>query len=397
MRKERKNGMVCYGMVRRDLLRGDFYEAVSIQPQQQNKDMSDILTVGLGERTYPIHIKQKGLLEKVGVSLAGMNIAKRFCIISDSTVAPLFCNCLEESFFQASLPVERLRFSAGEQSKNLATVEELCRGLARLGFDRRDALVALGGGVTGDITGFVAAIYMRGIPFVQVPTTLLAQVDSSVGGKTGVDIPEGKNLIGAFYQPKAVYIDTDVLRYLPDSELANGLAEVIKYSVIQDLDFFSFLTDNRAEIMGRSPDILAAVIRTCCAIKAQVVAADEKETDHRRILNFGHTIGHAVEAVSEYKLAHGQAVAMGMVAACRLAVQRGMFAVADAENVAQLIKGCGLPTSIPVGFDREKMVALLRTDKKTVAGRPVFILPTAIGKVSVVDDISDAEIMAVLN
>lgn len=359
--------------------------------------MSDILTVGLGERTYPIHIEQKGLLEKVGVSLAGMNIAKRFCIISDSTVAPLFCKCLEESFLQASLPVERLRFSAGEQSKNLATVEELCRGLARLGFDRRDALVALGGGVTGDITGFVAAIYMRGIPFVQVPTTLLAQVDSSVGGKTGVDIPEGKNLIGAFYQPKAVYIDTDVLRYLPDSELANGLAEVIKYSVIQDLDFFSFLTDNRAEIMGRSPDILAAVIRTCCAIKAQVVAADEKETDHRRILNFGHTIGHAVEAVSEYKLAHGQAVAMGMVAACRLAVQRGMFAVADAKNVAQLIKGCGLPTSIPVGFDREKMVALLRTDKKTVAGRPVFILPTAIGKVSVVDDISDAEIMAVLN
>lgn len=359
--------------------------------------MPDILTVGLEERTYSIHIEKSGLLAKVGLSLAGMGIAKRFCIISDSTVAPLFSGRLEESFLQASLPVERLQFPAGEQSKNLATVEGLCRSLAQLGFDRKDALVALGGGVTGDITGFVAAMYMRGIPFVQVPTTLLAQVDSSVGGKTGVDIPEGKNLVGSFYQPKAVYIDTDVLRHLPDGELANGLAEVIKYSVIQDRDFFSFLMGNRTEILRRSPDTLVEVIRTCCAIKAQVVAADEKETDRRRILNFGHTIGHAVEAVSGYRLAHGQAVAMGMVAACRLAVQRGMLDVADADNVAQLIKGFGLPTAIPAGYDREKMVALLRTDKKTVGGNPVFILPTAIGKVAVVGDISDAEVMAVLN
>jgi len=347
--------------------------------------------VGLDERSYPIRIG-RGQLAGIGEDLRRRAIGKRFIVIADSTVARLYGGEVLASLRDAGFVPDIVSFPAGEQSKTLATIADLASRLARLGVDRKDALVALGGGVTGDITGFLAASYMRGIPFVQVPTTLLAQVDSSVGGKTGVDIPEGKNLVGAFYQPRAVYIDTGVLRTLPAAELLNGIAEVIKYGVIYDADFFAYLEENRQAILDVDLSVLAAVVKTCCAIKAAVVEKDERESDVRRILNFGHTIGHAVEADSGYELPHGSAVAIGMVAAGRIALAKDVFPKDELDRLRCLIADFGLPTVIPPGSDPEVLKRYLLTDKKTVGGRPFFVLPERIGRVVVTDDV-DPEII----
>jgi len=342
--------------------------------------------VGLGERAYPIII-DSGLLHRVGSELVSLGIAKRYAIISDQNVAELYGQALLDSCRNAGLDCPLITFPSGENNKNLSVVGELASKLAGLGFDRKDGLIALGGGVTGDITGFLAAIYMRGIPFVQIPTTLLAQVDSSVGGKTGVDIPEGKNLVGVFYQPRSVFIDTDVLAALPREELLNGLAEVIKYSVIYDATFFEFLATKRERILQLDQETLEKVIMRCCSIKAEVVAADEREADLRRILNYGHTLGHAVEAASDFAIAHGQAVAIGMVAAADLAVAKMLLVEEEAARIRQLIRDYGLPVSIPRGLDLASIKGFLKTDKKAVAGRPFFVLPTAIGKVVITDEV----------
>jgi 3-dehydroquinate synthase len=353
------------------------------------------IRVGLGDRAYDILIKN-GMFMAIGADLKQRAIAKRYVVVADSQVAELFGGTLMVSLAEAGVPAEIITFPRGEESKHLATVAELASKLAQMGLDRKDALIALGGGVTGDITGFLAAIYMRGIPFVQIPTTLLAQVDSSVGGKTGVDIPEGKNLVGAFYQPRCVYIDSSVLMSLSSAELLNGLAEVIKYGVIYDAEFFRYLADQRQAILARDLAVLDQVIARCCAIKAAVVAADEREVDLRRILNFGHTIGHAVEAASHYNLAHGMAVGLGMVAACRLAVGKGMFPQAQADAVCQLIADYGLPTEIPGEFSSPQIRAFLKTDKKTVGGRLCFVLPTEIGKVVITDEVHETLIDDIL-
>ena len=344
------------------------------------------LTVGLEERSYPIIIKQ-GLLDEIGSELQRNPFAKRYAIIADDDVAALFAERLLASLSNNGIEAEIITFPHGEGSKNLATVAELSSKLARLGFDRKDGLLALGGGVTGDITGFVAACYMRSIPFAQIPTTLLSQVDSSVGGKTGVDIPEGKNLIGAFYQPKAVYIDSQILQQLPQSEFLNGLAEVIKYGVIYDRDFFQFLEMGRKDILALDLQFIEDVIARCCKIKAAIVEADEKESDFRRILNFGHTFGHAVEAVSEYKLAHGSAVGMGMVAVSELAVLKGILDPREKERIENLIREFGLPVTIPQEYDRARIQEYLLTDKKTIGGKVFFVLPTKIGKVIITDEV----------
>ena len=350
------------------------------------------LIVGLEERSYPILIRQ-GLLDRIGEELHKNPFAKRYGVVADDKVAGLFGERLLASLQKNNIKAEIITFPMGEESKNLATIAELSSTLARRGFDRKDGLLALGGGVTGDITGFLAACYMRSIPFAQVPTTLLAQVDSSVGGKTGVDIPEGKNLVGAFYQPKAVFIDSRVLLDLPQSELLNGLAEVIKYGVIYDRDFFRFLEMSHKNILALDLQVLEDVIARCCRIKAAVVEADEKESDFRRILNFGHTIGHAVEAVSEYRLAHGSAVAMGMAAAAELAVLKGILDPREKERMVNLLHGFGLPVSIPKEYDRNRIQELLLTDKKTIGGKVVFVLPTTIGKVIITDEI-ETEMLA---
>ncbi|OGQ96733.1 MAG: 3-dehydroquinate synthase [Deltaproteobacteria bacterium RIFOXYD12_FULL_57_12] len=353
------------------------------------------LHVGLGDRAYPILI-EAGLLDRVGADLKARAVAKRYAVIADDHVAGLYAGLLMNSLTAAGIAAELVTFPRGEASKHLATVAALASELAQRGFDRRDGLIALGGGVTGDITGFLAAVYMRGIRFVQVPTTLLAQVDSSVGGKTGVDIPEGKNLVGVFYQPRCVYIDSQALLTLPEAELLNGLAEVIKYGVIADRDFFDFLEEKRLAILARELPVLEEVIKICCTIKARVVEADEREADLRRILNFGHTIGHAVEAASQYALAHGSAVAMGMAAVVELARLQGLLVADEAARIRQLISDFGLPVAIPPAYDRQTIIGYLKTDKKTVAGRPFFVLPTAIGKVVITDDVAEDLIRAVL-
>jgi len=347
-----------------------------------------IIDVGLGKRSYPIMVGA-GLLREVGRDLRQRAVAKRYVVIADDRVAALYGKTLIDSLTGNGISCDLLTFPRGEASKNMVTIARLASSLAQLGVDRKDCLVALGGGVTGDITGFVAAIYMRGIPFVQVPTTLLAQVDSSVGGKTGVDIPEGKNLVGVFYQPRAVYIDSRVLTSLPADELLNGLAEVVKYGVIYDRDFFDFLGANREQILQVDPQVIEEVVVRCCQIKAAVVAADEKEADLRRILNYGHTLGHAVEAASDFAIAHGMAVAMGMVAASKLAVAKGLLAVSEAGRISQVIAGFGLPVAIPRELDHNLMKSFLKTDKKAVAGRPFFVLPTRIGQVTITDDVAE--------
>ncbi|MFH1216587.1 MAG: 3-dehydroquinate synthase [Pseudomonadota bacterium] len=353
------------------------------------------INVGLGDRSYPITVKE-GLIREIGHELKKCPCGKRYVIITDDRVEKLYGEKLLHSLRSAELQCDIVTFPHGESNKNLSTIAGLTSSLARMGVDRKDCLIALGGGVTGDITGFVASVYMRGIAFVQVPTTLLAQVDSSVGGKTGVDIPEGKNLVGAFYQPKAVYIDSSVLLSLPFDELLNGLAEVIKYGVIYDKDFFHYLSRHKDPILALDLPVLEEVIVRCCAIKSAVVAADEKEADLRRILNYGHTLGHAVEAASDFTIAHGMAVAMGMVAANKLAVGKALLSREDAAEIRSLIEGFKLPVAIPDHLDKGLMKSFLKTDKKAVSGRPFFVLPTCIGKVKITDDVSDELIDAAL-
>ncbi|MCF8056113.1 MAG: 3-dehydroquinate synthase [Desulfocapsa sp.] len=353
------------------------------------------LNVGLGERSYPIFIED-GIMVNIGADLAERDIASRYAVISDDYVAKLYGSTLMSSLKQAGIHAELLTFPRGEASKNLQVFSELSSKLAQMGIDRKSGLIALGGGVTGDLTGFLAASYMRGIPFVQVPTTLLSQVDSSVGGKTGVDIPEGKNLVGAFYQPKAVYVDTAVLITLPVEELLGGIAEVIKYGVIRDFDFYCFLERNLDAILALNPPIIQEMIYACCKIKAEVVAEDERESDLRRILNFGHTIGHAVEAASNFSLIHGHAVAIGMVAALRLAVSSGLCKRKEAGRVATLIHSFGLPTEIPEEMDRKSIKAYIKTDKKSIDGSVFYVLPTTIGKVIITNEITEEQIDTVL-
>ncbi len=353
------------------------------------------VTVGLGARSYPILI-QPGLLPQIGVDLAGRNIGKRFAVISDDHVAVLYGEILLQSLSEAGLDAELITFPRGESNKNLQTIASLASELARRGFDRSDALLALGGGVTGDMTGFLAAVYMRGIAFVQVPTTLLAQVDSSVGGKTGVDIPEGKNLVGAFYQPQAVYIDPDVLKTLPHDELLGGLAEVIKYGVIQDEEFFDFLSTNREDILALKENAIIPLIARCCEIKAQVVEQDEREGGLRRILNFGHTIGHAIEAASDFTLIHGLSISIGMRAAADLAVLGGHLVQQDAERLRRLLESFGLPVVIPSALDRTAIKKFLQADKKTIGGRVFFVFPEAIGRVVITDKVEETDLDEVL-
>ncbi|MCI5211151.1 MAG: 3-dehydroquinate synthase [Candidatus Electrothrix sp. ATG2] len=354
-----------------------------------------VVTVGLDDRSYPIRISS-GVMAEIGADLRERKIGKKYGVIADDTVAELYGTQCMQSLEAAGIRAELITFPHGEENKNMATVASLASELAQHGFDRGDALIALGGGVTGDITGFLAAAYMRGIPFVQVPTTLLSQVDSSVGGKTGVDLPEGKNLVGVFYQPQAVYIDTDVLRTLPPDELRGGLAEVIKYGVIHDAAFFSFLEEHRDAVLALQQDIITQLIARCCTIKAWVVEQDEREGGLRRILNFGHTIGHAVEAASNFQLIHGKAVAIGMCAAADLAVRTGCLAAQDALRIRELVEQYELPVAIPAGLDRQLMKKYLLHDKKTVAGRVFYILPEAVGKVVITDQVRKDDLDAVL-
>ncbi len=357
--------------------------------------MERTLTVGLQERSYPIHIGS-GLLPKLGEYLKAQLRSLRYAVVSDDNVAALYGQSVLDSLKSAGLSGELFTFPAGESSKRLATVEELARAMTLSGFDRGNVIIALGGGVSGDMAGFLAAIYMRGIPFVQVPTSLLAQVDSSVGGKTGVDLAEGKNLLGTFYQPKLVLIDTEVLRTLPTDQLLSGMGEVIKYGVSLDASLFHYLDQHREELLALDEACLNYVITRCCDLKARVVEEDEREGGLRRVLNFGHTIGHAVEAAANFSLLHGFAVSVGMVAIAAVSARCG-YAPPDLEaEIARLLAAFGLPTSIPAGLSRERISAFMQADKKNMGRRLFFVLPTELGKVMVTDQVDRAALQQVL-
>jgi len=285
----------------------------------------------------------------------------------------------------------------GERSKSLDRVAALYEAFARAGLERGRPVFALGGGVVGDLAGFAAATWLRGVPLVMVPTSLLAQVDSSVGGKVGVDLPRGKNLVGAFHQPRAVLIDTDTLATLPARELRAGLAEVVKYGAIGDRDFFQWLEDSLQALLDGDPAALVHAIETSCRQKAGIVMRDEREDGERALLNFGHTFGHAIESATGYSLLrHGEAVAIGMVCAAWLSARLGLAPAGDAIRLAALLEGMDLPTRVPEGIAPETLLGHMRLDKKAAGGRIRLVLWSGIGAAMVVDDVPDSEILAAL-
>lgn len=278
-------------------------------------------------------------------------------------------------------------FAASEANKRLFALESLARQLVEAGADRGSALVAVGGGVTGDVTGFLASIYMRGIPYFQIPTTLLAQVDSSIGGKTGVDLPDGKNLLGTFNQPRAIWMDPQFLESLSEEQFRQGMAEVIKTAMIGDEVLWKYLEGHAEAIKRRDPEALVRIVSACCILKAKVVQSDEKESGLRRILNLGHTIGHALEKLSDYGIPHGDAVAMGLVAATTMAVKMGKFSGGDLTRLVKLCEFWNLPVVLPKAFSPDDILSALKTDKKIIKGTLHFILPIRIGEVIDVDDL----------
>ena len=352
------------------------------------------LDVALGARSYPIHIG-RGLLSDTALWQALLP-GRHVLLLTDAHVAAHHLDTLRAALPPRQLQVEIL--PPGEQEKSLERFGALMHALARLGASRDAAIVALGGGVVGDLAGFAAACWMRGIRFVQAPTTLLAMVDSSVGGKTAVDLPEGKNLVGAFHQPAAVLADTATLETLPDRELRAGLAEVIKYGALGDAAFLDWLDDRREALLARDPDTLGEAIARSCAHKAGIVARDETEQGERALLNLGHTFGHAIEAEQGFDgLRHGEAVAVGMVLAARLSARLGRAPDHDAARLDALLQSFGLPTRVPAGLDPERLLARMRLDKKNISGRLRLVLWRGAGRAEVVGDVDEAAVRALLH
>lgn len=350
------------------------------------------LNVELGSRRYPISIGPGALAQTEAFESALPG--RHALLLSDSNVAPLYAERVLTSL-PARLSVAVHTIPAGEQHKTLASAESVFAALAELRASRDAAVIALGGGVVGDLGGFVAACWMRGVRFLQLPTTLLAMVDSSVGGKTAVDLPQGKNLVGAFHQPSAVIADTDTLATLPARELRAGLAEVVKYGAIFDADFFSWLEDQTDSLLGGDADALGEAIQRSCQFKADVVARDETEQGERALLNFGHTFGHAIETEQGYGgLLHGEAVAIGMLLAARLSAQLGIGSIQDAERLAGLLGRLGLPVSMPPGLQAERLLGHMRLDKKNLSGQLRLILWRGLGKAEIVAGVDE---VAVLN
>jgi 3-dehydroquinate synthase len=359
--------------------------------------MRHTVRVELGRRSYDVTIGA-GVQSEV-VSLLGQ--PSSVLVISDANVAPLYAERLVGWFASAGWNARLASQPAGEVAKSLREIEKLYDALIDMKADRQTIVVAVGGGVVGDAAGFAAASYARGLPFVQVPTTLLAAVDSSVGGKVGVNHPAAKNIIGAFHQPRAVFIDTDTLATLPSREFSAGMAEVVKYGMILDAEFFEWLERNIAGVMERNPDHVAHIIERSCQLKAHVVERDEYETTGlRAVLNFGHTFGHAYEALSNYgTLLHGEAVSIGMVDAALLARELGRIPEEVVSRLEALLKACHLPTKLPaeMSLDAKQVIETMRLDKKSVAGKLRFILPTKIGHVESVKDVPEEMVLKILS
>lgn len=353
--------------------------------------------VKLGERSYNIRIGH-GLIDQAATLFNSAKLGKRGVVITDTTVAPLYADKLLAALAAGGYSVKVVTVPAGELSKTLRQVNRLLEQMPRFGLDRQSFVVGLGGGVVGDLAGFVAGTYLRGLAFVQVPTTLLAQVDSSVGGKTGVNLPQGKNLVGVFHQPRLVIADTGTLATLPDRELRAGFAEAIKTGAIYDAKFFGWLEKNYRRVLRREPAAVAETVRRCCEIKAAVVGADEREGGRRAILNFGHTIGHAMEALADYTgLLHGEAVAIGMHCAARLSVRQAGLPNAAGQRIVRLCKASGLPVRVGDGDNLAALRSAMRLDKKAVGGCLRFVLLQRLGHAVVSDAVTDADIAEVVH
>ena len=353
------------------------------------------LNIDLGERSYDIILGSE-VLTKLGEYLSKVLQPSRIVLVTHPLLFQLYGDKILPGFKDQGWALDVIEVPEGETSKTLKQAEIIYDRLLDLKCDRKSALIAFGGGVIGDLVGFVAATFQRGIPFVQVPTTLLSQVDSSVGGKTAVNHPKGKNIIGAFYQPRLVAADLDTLQSLPAEEFRAGLAEVIKYGVIYDATLFDYLEQNTEKIMRLEKECLMHIIKTSCSLKAKVVEKDERESQYRRILNFGHTLGHAIEALTGYsKFIHGEAVAIGMVYAAKLSHQLGKCPQEIPERIMALVKKCGLPVDLP-DLDPQLMIESLYHDKKTINNKIKFILVKGIGKIEIINDISEGDIRKLL-
>jgi 3-dehydroquinate synthase len=341
-----------------------------------------LVKVAMGSRSYSILVGPK-LLSRLGSQCAGLGLARKCAVITDTNVGPRLASKALTSLRRAGFDPIVITIAAGETSKSVKVAARCYEQLAAHRLERKSFIVALGGGVVGDLAGFVAATYLRGIAFVQVPTTLLAQVDSSVGGKVGVNLPAGKNLVGAFHQPRLVLCDLDTLTTLPARELRSGLAEVIKYGIIYDASLFRRLEKDMPRLLRLDRRTLTAVVARCCAIKAAVVSQDETETGLRAILNFGHTIGHGIEAIAGYgRYLHGEAIALGQVAAARLSRQLSGLSQKEEQRIEQLFVAAGLPVSIKLsGPQRTRLQAAMSLDKKVSNGQVRFVLAQRLGKV----------------
>ncbi len=344
--------------------------------------------VDLAERGYDIEIGS-GRLATSGAFVASRCQATHAVVITDTNLKSTHAAAVVASLEAAGLRVDQVVLEPGESTKSIAQADQLWRAMLEFGTDRKSIVAAVGGGVVGDLAGFIAATYARGISFVQFPTTLLAQVDSSVGGKVGVNLPGAKNMVGAFWQPHGVVIDIDALLTLPDREYRSGLAEVVKYGVILDEPFFEFLLGHVDAINARQTDVLANIVARCCQLKADVVQADEREeTGIRAVLNYGHTFCHALETVTGYgTFLHGEAVAIGMLCASRLAESLGRIDATTTQRQHDLLSALHLPVAVP-DLDRQQLLDAMQHDKKTVGGRLRFVLPTRIGHVELVDDVA---------
>ncbi len=369
------------------------------------RDAPQRLPVALGARSYDILVGE-GLLATADRHLAPLLKRPRVVVVSDETVAALHLPTLTATLRAAGIAVESVVLPPGEQTKDFAHLERLCRRLVELGTERSDLLLALGGGVIGDLTGFAAAILLRGIGFVQLPTTLLAQVDSAVGGKTAIDLPEGKNLIGAFHQPRLVLADSGVLATLPRRELLAGYAEVVKYGLIDRPDFFAWLEQAGSALIAGDAAARRHAVLTSCAAKAAIVARDETESGDRALLNLGHTFGHALEAEVGFgdRLLHGEGVAIGMLLAFELSRDLGLCPAGDVERLRAHLRAIGLPDGegpglgglLPPGLAPRRLLHHMGRDKKVEAGRITFILARGIGRAFVARDVDPAAVEALL-
>lgn len=350
------------------------------------------INVGLGERTYPIYIGSG--LEGGRLVREALPKVRDVMVVSNDTVAPLYMAGLRAALEQQGFRTDECILKDGEEYKTSESWMQIITALLEKGFSRDGALIALGGGVVGDIAGFAAACYQRGIAYIQYPTTLLAMVDSSVGGKTAINHPLGKNMIGAFYQPKAVLADIACLKSLPERQLAAGMGEVVKTGIIYDSVFFAKLEECCDRVFSGDAETLEYIVRRCCEIKAEVVSQDEHEHGLRAILNLGHTFGHAVEAYLGYGTwLHGEAVGLGMVMAAELAVKRELLSEEERDRIVSLIRRCRLPVTIPAAMQGRDFLKLMRHDKKVRRGVIRYVLPEGLGMARVIANVGDAEVL----